>query len=266
MNTVFKLGYQAWLLLAIAGVGALASGAGVAGRARAGLPFAWAAVAARAASRSSPSTRSPARTRARTASRTSPTLDGLGWLRDGAPGDAPAIDWLRDHAPRGSVVLESVGDDYSAFGHARISTFTGLPTVLGWTGHELQWGHDAGSRRADVDRPLQDARRGGRARRCSSSYGVRYVVVGPLERADHGDAGLAKWDRARRAASSTATGRRCGSCRLIGSCERARRARRPAEPGRSAAATAAHVEPLGHAAGGVPGLALGEPAPPRGRA
>jgi uncharacterized membrane protein len=25
-------------------------------------------------------------------------------------------------------------------------------------------------------------------------YGVRYVVVGPLERADHGDAGVAKWD------------------------------------------------------------------------
>ena len=48
-------------------------------------------------------------------------------------------------------MLESVGDDYSAFGHARISTFTGLPTVMGWTGHELQWGHDPGSRRADVD-------------------------------------------------------------------------------------------------------------------
>jgi uncharacterized membrane protein len=26
-------------------------------------------------------------------------------------------------------------------------------------------------------------------------YGVRYVVVGPIERTDYGDAGLVKWDR-----------------------------------------------------------------------
>ena len=25
-------------------------------------------------------------------------------------------------------------------------------------------------------------------------YGARYVVVGPIERADYGDAGIAKWD------------------------------------------------------------------------
>jgi len=25
-------------------------------------------------------------------------------------------------------------------------------------------------------------------------YGVRYVVVGPIERTDYGDAGVAKWD------------------------------------------------------------------------
>ena len=48
-------------------------------------------------------------------------------------------------------MLEAVGDDYSAFGHARISTFTGLPTVMGWLGHELQWGHDPGRRRQDVE-------------------------------------------------------------------------------------------------------------------
>ena len=29
-------------------------------------------------------------------------------------------------------------------------------------------------------------------------YDVRYVVVGPIERADHGDAGLAKWDQLER--------------------------------------------------------------------
>ena len=90
-------------------------------------------------------------------------------------------------------MLESVGPDYSAFGHARISTFTGLPTVLGWPGHELQWGHHEGTRRADVDRAYEVADPV-TARALLRRYGVRYVDVGPLERADHGVAGLAKWD------------------------------------------------------------------------
>ena len=121
-----------------------------------------------------------------------PSLDGLGWLRDRAPGDVGAIAWLNAHAPAGAVVLESVGEDYSAFGHARISTFTGLPTVLGWAGHELQWGHDPAGRARDVERMY----RGGRAEAEAlvRRYGVRYVVVGPLERADHGAAGVATWD------------------------------------------------------------------------
>ncbi|MDQ5834016.1 MAG: hypothetical protein M3550_13315, partial [Actinomycetota bacterium] len=108
--------------------------------------------------------------------------------------DPPAIAWLRDHAPRGAVVLESVGDDYSAFGHGRISTFTGRPTVMGWPGHELQWGHDPGTRRADVDL-LYTTPDVAVARALLERYDVRYVVVGPIERADHGDAGLAKWDQ-----------------------------------------------------------------------
>ena len=90
-------------------------------------------------------------------------------------------------------MLESVGEDYSAFGHARISTFTGLPTVLGWPGHELQWGHDEGDRRADVAM-LYETTSTVTARGLLDRYGIRYVVVGPLERTDHGEGGVAKWD------------------------------------------------------------------------
>ena len=123
---------------------------------------------------------------------TSPHLDGLRWLSESAPGDPGAIEWLRDNAPHGSVVLEAVGDDYSAFGHARISTFTGLPTVMGWAGHELQWAHDPGRRRQDVERIYQGTIE--EAQPLLDKYGVRYVVVGPLERTTYGDEGVAKWD------------------------------------------------------------------------
>ncbi len=36
------------------------------------------------------------------------------------------------------MILEAPGDEYNA-GMSRISTWTGLPTVVGWTGHEGQW-------------------------------------------------------------------------------------------------------------------------------
>ncbi len=193
MNTVFKLGYQAWLLLAIAGAAVIAWTWPWLGRRARLAPPAWGLplLAGLALAAVYPVAGSYAR---KDAFSRPPHLDGLRWLSETAPGDPLAIAWLRDHAPPGSVVLESVGDDYSAFGHARISTFTGLPTVMGWAGHELQWGHDPGDRRAEVDR-IYTTPDAAVARPLLERYDVRYVVVGPIEHADHGDAGLPKWDQ-----------------------------------------------------------------------
>ncbi len=190
MNTVFKLGYQAWLLLAIAAACALPW-------ASAHLPRrAWPPWAALAAVLLLLGLVYPyAGTYARKAGfARSPTLDGLGWLRTGSPGDPPAIAWLRANTPGDAVVLEAVGDDYSAFGHARISTFTGRATVLGWAGHEVQWDHEPGSREADV-RTLYTTEDLDEARALIARYGIRYVVHGPIERTTYGDAGLAKWEQ-----------------------------------------------------------------------
>jgi len=189
-NTVFKLGYHAYLLLAIAGACAV----GWAGR---WLPrrlwTGWAAVAAvlLLLGLVYPYAGPYAKTRGFAGP---PTLDGLRWLRQRAPGDVEAIAWLRDHTPGDAVVLESAGPDYSPFGHARISTFSGRPTVMGWAGHELQWAHDPGARFEDVHR-LYSTSDDQEARTLLDRYGVRYVVVGPIERTDYPDSGLAKWDR-----------------------------------------------------------------------
>jgi YYY domain-containing protein len=190
MNTIFKLGYQAWLFLGLAGIGALAWRREWLPRRSARWAFGLVAIAAVAAAAVYPVAGTYARKDGFTRA---PTLDGLGWLRDRAPGDVGAIAWLNDNAPSGSVVLETVGADYSAFGHARISTFTGLPAVLGWPGHERQWGHRIGTREQDVARAYETpstVEAAGLLRR----YRVRYVVVGQLERTDHGDAGVLKWD------------------------------------------------------------------------
>jgi len=80
------------------------------------------------------------------------------------------------------VILEAVGGSYSQY--ARISTHTGLPTVLGWPGHEVQWRggtREMGSREADIA-TLYTTPDWQTARDILTRYHVRYVYLGPLER------------------------------------------------------------------------------------
>jgi YYY domain-containing protein len=189
MNTVFKLGYQAWLLLAVAAAVALPWAS--AWLPRRGWPV-WAAVTAVLLLLGAVYPYAGTYARKDGFSR-SPSLDGLEWLRPSAPGDPAAMAWLRAHTPGAAVVLEAVGEDYSEFGHGRISTFTGRPTILGWAGHEVQWEHDPASREADV-RTLYTTTDLDEARDLIRRYDVTYVVFGPIERTTYGDKGLAKWD------------------------------------------------------------------------
>ncbi len=203
MNTVFKVYYQAWLLLGVAGVYGLyywgfkrrpvqGSGGGAPACARTlyGLGhYVWAAAAAvlLVASAYYPVGAVLDRTGVlEQSSRSSEnTLDGLAFIRERYPGEYAAIEWLRDEAPWGRIV-EAVGSSYSDFG--RISSTTGLPTVLGWEGHEHQWrgGSAAFAGRAqDVERIYRssDVQE---VRRLLEGYHVRYVYVGERERATYG--------------------------------------------------------------------------------
>ena len=69
--------------------------------------------------------------------------------------------------------------------------------MVGWAHHEAGW-------RGDWDEPLRRQRAvqqayreldDGAARRLIQEHGVRYIVVGPLERAYYIDTGLAKFER-----------------------------------------------------------------------
>jgi YYY domain-containing protein len=186
MNTVFRFGYQAWLLLGVAAAVVLLRGSSLLPR-RAVRAWRAAAVVLALASLAYPIAGTYAR---KGGFSDGPHLDGMRWL---PAGDVAAIEWLSDQTPGDAVVLEATGDDYSAFGHARISVYTGRPTVMGWAGHEAQFGQEPGNRRGEVEAAYTD-RNGAIARPFLQRYGVDYVVVGPLERADYGDAGVPKWD------------------------------------------------------------------------
>lgn len=72
-------------------------------------------------------------------------LDGMAYLQYCKPpdcryntsGDYAALRWINVHIQGDPVIVESAGGEYSSWG--RVSIFTGLPTLMGWVGHEYQW-------------------------------------------------------------------------------------------------------------------------------
>ena len=177
MNTIFKFYHQAWPLLAI-GAAVFAGRAWSApGRRRAAARVVLAAAGFLALLW--PVNAAVSRIRQKDGPF---TLDARVPLQRRSPADAEAIAWLTRNAPRGSVVLEASGDPYTEF--ARISSHTGIPTVLGWANHEGLWrGNEAeiGERLARV-RAFYTSTDLRAALETIQKYGVTYVVVGDMER------------------------------------------------------------------------------------
>ena len=190
-NTVFKLGYQAWYLLAVAAGCVLVVAAGTARRRRSLLAWGAGVAVLAAVAAVYPVAASYSKS---AAFERAPRLDGEAWLAERAPGDAVAIEWLGAHVDGAPVVLEAVGADFDPEGGGRVSTFTGLPAVVQWPGHEVQWNHDVGTRPEDAD-AIYRTRDLARARRLLARYDVRYVVVGSLERERYPARSLAKFER-----------------------------------------------------------------------
>jgi YYY domain-containing protein len=121
-----------------------------------------------------------------------PTLDGIAWIREFNPGDYAAIQWLGANAPRGAVTLEAPGGEYS-YGN-RISMATGLPTVLGWAGHESQWRGNskffkddaAGIDRAADVRRIYETIDSKELLTYLDKYAIKFVVVGQTEKNTYG--------------------------------------------------------------------------------
>ena len=192
MNTIFKFYYEDWLLFSVAGSAAAhevtrklaASGWRWAWRAVVGLLCLAAAVYPAASFYSKAGEFRPAW-----------TLDGSAFMRVSDPSDYAAITWLNNHVRGDAVLAEATGDEYSNF--ARFGTFTGLESILGWAGHELQW------RGAWVQQPVRIAdlaqlytsTNPDEVKNLLRRYNVSYVVVGPLERQKYGNRAFTLFER-----------------------------------------------------------------------
>jgi uncharacterized membrane protein len=188
MNTVFKFYFQAWALLGLVAafgvyyvvegrsgnrIGQLAFGILFALLFAAGMLYPLGASLSRAGGFAGPA-----------------TLDGMAFVARERPEEYAMVRWLNENVTGMPVIAEAVRGSF-AYEHARVSSRTGLPTVMGWTGHEGQWHglyDEIGERERDVNLlyagSMQDAKR------IMEKYDVTYVVVGYLEREEFPNAEL----------------------------------------------------------------------------
>ena len=193
MNTVFKLYYQAWTLWSVAGAYAvvrLLSTRRIAARA-----FGLVALAFVGLGLLYPVMAIPARTNNFSGQ---PTLDGAAYLQTGHPEDAKMIAWLNANVSGDPHLIEA--PPAGAFGaytyEGRIATFTGLPTALGWGGHQHQWRGTTyeQARRFPLIEQLYNTTDPVEARALLREFNAEYVIVGAVERSRFAPEGLAKFE------------------------------------------------------------------------
>ena len=115
-----------------------------------------------------------------------PTLDGLAYLEQSNVAEWEAINWLNENVNGIPVIVEATGNEYTQ--HGRISVNTGLPTILGWAGHELVWrgqGKELSTRSKDID-IIYQSNDVVEISSIFTRYQVSYVYLGYLEKARYG--------------------------------------------------------------------------------
>ena len=125
-----------------------------------------------------------------------PNLDGTAYLADSQPEDYAAVAWLNEHVQGTPIILETPGSGGNSYVYeGRISALTGLPTLLGWGGHETQWRGDSTVQdRRDPDiKTIYNTLDQWEARALLEEYNITYVYVGPLERRTFDPRALAKF-------------------------------------------------------------------------
>lgn len=106
---------------------------------------------------------------------------GLNWLALQYPNDYAGITWLNGHVPK-SILIEADGDSYTDY--QRYSVFVGMPTPIGWGVHEWLWrgSYDVVAPRREDVRKMYESEDLQETRDLLHQYAVRYIIVGALER------------------------------------------------------------------------------------
>jgi uncharacterized membrane protein len=121
-------------------------------------------------------------------------LDSLSFLETRNQEERDVIEEIRKASDGDDVLVEAVeehGGGYTEYG--RIAGSTGVPTIIGWVGHERQWrGGDEllANRQGDVE-TIYTTRDKQELRRLVDKYSLTMVVVGPRENSTYGNIDMA---------------------------------------------------------------------------
>jgi len=111
-----------------------------------------------------------------------PQLNGADWLNKAYPDDKAIVDYLNANIKGQPVILEAQGDSYTDY--ERISAYTGLPTVAGWWVHEWLWRGSAnvvGFRIPDIT-AIYESPDLAETQKLLEKYHVRYVIISEMEK------------------------------------------------------------------------------------
>lgn len=108
-------------------------------------------------------------------------IGGIQYLAQARPQDYSAIKWINAHIKNQPFILEAQGDSYTDY--ERISSNTGLPTVLGWTVHEWLWrgSYDITAPRIKDVKEMYESKDIETTKDLLKKYNVSYIYIGDLE-------------------------------------------------------------------------------------
>jgi len=111
-----------------------------------------------------------------------PLLNGLAWMKKEYPEDLEIISFINKNIVGQPTILEAQGDSYTDYN--RISSFTGLPTVAGWWVHEWLWrgsSDTVGNRIPDII-DIYENFDYEKTKSLIKKYGIEYIIISRLER------------------------------------------------------------------------------------
>ncbi len=108
-------------------------------------------------------------------------LMGLDWLKNLYPDDYQAVVWINQNIKGQPVIVEAVDEDFTYYG--RISANTGLVNIVNWPVHEWLWrgSYDEAGKRKEEVRKIYETRDIEEAKTLLKKYNTEYIYVGSLE-------------------------------------------------------------------------------------
>src|SRR3989344_4356025 len=111
-----------------------------------------------------------------------PQLDGSGWVNTLYPEYKEIIEYFNTKVKGQPTILEAQGDSYTTYNI--VSSYTGLSTVAGWWVHEWLWRGSSdvvGTRIPDIENIYQSTDEA-LTLNIIKKYSIKYIIIGPNER------------------------------------------------------------------------------------